>query len=117
MLIPRYWSRAESTATTPAGKFVRFHVWRGSRSSPAEAQTLAQEAVGRIADRIRSGAGFPERYAYGDRPLAFSPYSFRLLASQTIANRSPSSRRSSGVRSARSTATKFSPAAASCPAT
>src|SRR5687768_3784857 len=69
MLIPRYWSRAESTATTPAGKFVRFHVWRGSRSSPAEAQTLAQEAVGRVAERIRSGAGFPERYAYGDRPL------------------------------------------------
>lgn len=69
MLIPRYWSRAESTATTPDGKFVRFHVWRGSRSSPAEAQTLAQEAVGRIADRIRGGAGFPERYAYGDRPL------------------------------------------------
>jgi hypothetical protein len=69
MLIPRYWSRAESTATTPAGKFVRFHVWRGSRSSEAEAQSLAQEAVGRVADRIRSGAGFPERYAYGDRPL------------------------------------------------
>ena len=69
MLIPRYWSRAESTATTPAGKFVRFHVWRGSRASEAEAQALAQEAVGRIADRVRSGAGFPERYAYGDRPL------------------------------------------------
>lgn len=69
MLIPRYWSRAESTATTPAGKFVRFHVWRGSRGSEAEAQSLAQEAVGRIADRIRAGAGFPERYAYGDRPL------------------------------------------------
>jgi hypothetical protein len=69
MLIPRYWSRAESTATTPAGKFVRFHVWRGSRSSPAEAQALADEAVRRVADRIRSGAGFPERYAYGDRPL------------------------------------------------
>ncbi|HEY0015089.1 MAG TPA: hypothetical protein VGC13_02180 [Longimicrobium sp.] len=69
MLIPRYWSRAESQATTPAGKFVRFHVWRGSRSSPAEAQSLADEAVGRIAERIRAGAGFPERYAYGDRPL------------------------------------------------
>jgi hypothetical protein len=69
MLIPRFWSRAESTATTPDGKFVRFHVWRGSRGSEAEAQSLAQEAVGRIADRIRGGAGFPERYAYGDRPL------------------------------------------------
>src|SRR5688500_11963471 len=69
MLIPRFWSRAESTATTPDGRFVRFHVWRGSRSSEAEAQSQAQEAVGRIAERIRSGAGFPERYAYGDRPL------------------------------------------------
>ena len=35
MLIPRYWSRAESTATTPAGKPMRFHVWRGSRNSAA----------------------------------------------------------------------------------
>jgi hypothetical protein len=69
MLIPRYWSRAESQATTPAGKPVRFHVWRGSRSSAAEAQTLADEAVARVAERIRRGDGFPERYAYGDRPL------------------------------------------------
>jgi len=69
MLIPRYWSRAESQATTPAGKPVRFHVWRGSRSSAADAQTLADEAVARIAERIRRGDGFPERYAYGDRPL------------------------------------------------
>lgn len=69
MLIPRYWSRAESQAVTPAGKPVRFHVWRGSRSSPAEAQSLAQEAVGRVAARIQAGEGFPERYTYGDRPL------------------------------------------------
>ncbi|HYH83531.1 MAG TPA: hypothetical protein VEX86_27295 [Longimicrobium sp.] len=69
MLIPRYWSRAESQAVTPDGKPVRFHVWRGSRSSPAEAQSLADEAVSRIADRISRGGGFPERYAYGDRPL------------------------------------------------
>jgi len=69
MLIPRFWSRAESQATTPEGKLVRFHVWRGSRGDPAEAQALADEAVARIADRVRRGAGFPERYAYGDRPL------------------------------------------------
>ncbi|HEU0299414.1 MAG TPA: hypothetical protein VFR37_08175 [Longimicrobium sp.] len=69
MLIPRYWSRAESTATTPAGKPMRFHVWRGSRSSAAEAQALADEAVQRMAERIRRGEGFPERYTYGDRPL------------------------------------------------
>src|SRR4051795_9303800 len=69
MLIPRYWSRAESNAVTPDGKPVRFHVWRGSRSSAAEAQVLADEAVARIAERIQRGAGFPERYAYGDRPM------------------------------------------------
>lgn len=69
MLIPRYWSRAESQATTPDGRPVRFHVWRGSRSSAAEAQALAGEAVQRMAERIGRGAGFPERYSYGDRPL------------------------------------------------
>jgi hypothetical protein len=69
MLIPRYWSRADSQATTPDGRPVRFHVWRGSRASASDAQALANEAVGRIADRIQRGAGFPERYAYGDRPL------------------------------------------------
>lgn len=69
MLIPRYWSRAESTATTPDGRPMRFHVWRGSRNSQAEAQALAAEAVQRMAERISRGAGFPERYSYGDRPM------------------------------------------------
>lgn len=69
MLIPRYWSRAESHATTPDGRPIHIRVWRGSRSSPADAQSLANEAAGRMADRIQRGAGFPERYAYGDRPL------------------------------------------------
>jgi hypothetical protein len=69
MLIPRYWSRAESQAVTPDGRPVHFHVWRGSRTSEDDAQALATEAVGRIADRIRRGEGFPERYSYGDRPL------------------------------------------------
>jgi hypothetical protein len=69
MLIPRFWSRAESETVTPDGKPVRFQVWRGSRTSQAEAASLAQEALGRMADRIRRGAGFPEKYTYGDRPL------------------------------------------------
>lgn len=46
MLIPRHWYRFDS-----------------------EAQRLAAEAVERIAARIRRGEGFPERYAYGERPL------------------------------------------------
>jgi hypothetical protein len=69
MLIPRYWSRAESQATTPDGRPMRFHVWRGSRTSEAEAQAAAADAVRRMAERISRGAGFPERYSYGDRPM------------------------------------------------
>ncbi|HEX2093180.1 MAG TPA: hypothetical protein VHG28_12295 [Longimicrobiaceae bacterium] len=69
MLIPRYWSRAESEVLSPSGKLIRFHVWRGSRTGMEEARALANEAVERMADRIRRGEGFPERYSYGDRPL------------------------------------------------
>jgi len=69
MLIPRFWSRVSSQAVRPDGTQVRFHVWRGSRTTPAEAQALAQEAVARMAERIQRGAGFPEKYSYGDRPL------------------------------------------------
>jgi hypothetical protein len=69
MLIPRYWSRAESEAVTPDGRTVRFQLWRGARGSEAEARAAADQAVQRMAERIRSGAGFPEKYSYGDRPL------------------------------------------------
>ncbi len=69
MLIPRYWSRASAHATTPQGKHLHLHAWRGSRSDPAEAQALAQEAVERMTARVQAGEGFPERYTYGDRPL------------------------------------------------
>ncbi|HEX2202802.1 MAG TPA: hypothetical protein VHG91_05880, partial [Longimicrobium sp.] len=69
MLIPRFWSRADSRAVTPDGKTIQLRVWRGSRSSAEEARALANEAVERMAGRIRRGEGFPERYAYGDRPL------------------------------------------------
>ncbi|HET7233667.1 MAG TPA: hypothetical protein VFJ16_26900 [Longimicrobium sp.] len=69
MLVPRFWSRASSQAVRPDGTPVRFHVWRGSRTSPDEAQALAHDAVARMAERIQRGAGFPEKYTYGDRPL------------------------------------------------
>lgn len=69
MLIPRFWHRAESQAVKPDGQPVRFHVWRGARGSEAEARVLAEQAVQRVAERIRGGMGFPEKYTYGDRPL------------------------------------------------
>ena len=69
MLIPRFWSRADSQATTPDGKRIEFHLWRGARGSLAEAEAAAAEAARRMAARISQGQGFPERYTYGDRPL------------------------------------------------
>jgi hypothetical protein len=69
MLIPRYWARASSQATAPDGRTIPFHTWRASRTSQAEAEAAAQEAAGRIAARIQRGEGFPEKYAYSDRPL------------------------------------------------
>jgi hypothetical protein len=35
----------------------------------ADAQALARQAAERIVSRIEKGEGFPERYAYADRPL------------------------------------------------
>jgi hypothetical protein len=69
MFIPRYWHRIDSEAETPKGKRVYFTCSRGSIVSLADAKRLATEAMQRIALRIRNGEGFPQRYAYGDRPL------------------------------------------------
>lgn len=69
MLIPRFWARANAQATAPDGRRIPIHIWRGSRGSQAEAESLAADAAQRIAARISRGEGFPERYAYGDRPL------------------------------------------------
>lgn len=69
MLIPRYWARGTAQATAPDGRRIPIHIWRASRGSQAEAETLAADAAQRIAARIARGEGFPERYSYGDRPL------------------------------------------------
>ena len=69
MHIPSFWSKVESQARSPNGNEVHFACWGGSQTSVAEAQILARGVAERIASRIRRGEGFPERYAYGDRPL------------------------------------------------
>jgi hypothetical protein len=69
MFIPRYWSKAETQAQTPQGYVMPVACWRGSPTSVADAETLAREAVERMASRIGRGEGFPDRYAYGDRPV------------------------------------------------
>src|SRR6266404_5578463 len=69
MHIPRFWSKVASTAEKPNGQSVPFVCWRGSPTSVAEAQALAQQAAQRMAARIASGQGFPERYAYPGRQV------------------------------------------------
>lgn len=69
MILPRYWAKAESRASTPAGRSIPFAVWRWSERSVAEARAAAVAAVERVAARIRAGEPFPPRYAYADRPV------------------------------------------------
>ncbi|HEU0055078.1 MAG TPA: hypothetical protein VFQ39_17950 [Longimicrobium sp.] len=69
MFIPRYWSRGEADVVAPGGRRLHLRVWRGSRTDTAEAQALADEAVQRMAARVRAGEPFPQKYTYGDRPL------------------------------------------------
>jgi hypothetical protein len=69
MRIPRHWARQAGEAVTPSGKRIPFSTWQGSELSPEEAQARARETAQRIADRIRMGEDFRDRYAYGERPL------------------------------------------------
>lgn len=69
MLIPRYWSKSTTTAVAPDGRSIPVEIWRGSRTSAAEAEALARETAERVAARIRAGEGFPDRYTYGERDL------------------------------------------------
>lgn len=69
MLIYRYWARLEGEAVLPSGKTVSFFAWGGSRSSQEDAETQARNRVQRIAGRVWAERGFPDKYAYGDRPL------------------------------------------------
>jgi hypothetical protein len=69
MIIPRHWSRATTDAVAPDGRTIPVEIWRGSRTSEAEAQQLARETADRVARRVQAGEGFPDRYTYGERDL------------------------------------------------
>lgn len=69
MQINRYWARLEGEAVLPSGKKASFFAWGGSRVSQEEADSKARSRIERIAERVRFQRGFPDKYAYGDRPL------------------------------------------------
>ncbi|MBI1903373.1 MAG: hypothetical protein HYS13_19905 [Planctomycetia bacterium] len=69
MFIPRFWSKIDSSAQTPDGGTVLFSCRRGSEVSQEDALAQAQQAAAKIAERIRAGEGFPDKYGYGARPM------------------------------------------------
>jgi hypothetical protein len=68
MHIPRAWAKASAECQTPDHRTLRVAVW-GSGNDAATAQSEASSRVQRLIERIRRGDPFPERYAYGNRPL------------------------------------------------
>lgn len=68
MKIARYWKRSVIKTTSSQGRPLEAVAWGWSSDDPAEAQSRADEAVQRSAQRIASGQSFPGSYGYPDRP-------------------------------------------------
>jgi hypothetical protein len=68
MNIPRAWAKASAECETPDNRRLRLAVW-GSGPDEAAAGREAANRVERLIERIRRGDPFPQRYAYGNRPL------------------------------------------------
>lgn len=69
MNIPRFWANASETVQGNDGQSLFLRCWGWSADNLAEAQSRAREALERVISRVRSGAEFPQRYAYGARAL------------------------------------------------
>jgi hypothetical protein len=66
MLIPRFWTRAEGTATGRDGQRLALRLWGWSQESVADALALAKRRVAELSARLASAApGDP--YLYGSR--------------------------------------------------
>ncbi|MGD9904543.1 MAG: hypothetical protein AB7U83_13850 [Vicinamibacterales bacterium] len=66
MLIPRFWARAEGTATDPFGRQLLLRLWGWSQESAAEALVVARRRVAEVTARLAGGDG-PDAYPYGTR--------------------------------------------------
>ena len=68
MHIPRHWAKESAQATGAEDQPLSLTAW-GWGDDPAEAQREAKGKLGRLLDRVRRGEPFPDKYAYGSRPL------------------------------------------------
>ena len=68
MNIPRVWTRISVDQRRPDGKTVQVAVW-GWGNDEWSAKTNGSDRLQRMLERLRRGDPFPEKYAYGTRPL------------------------------------------------
>ncbi|MGE0363567.1 MAG: hypothetical protein AB7H93_11000 [Vicinamibacterales bacterium] len=66
MLIPRFWARAEGTATHRDGRRLLLRLWGWSQESAAEALELAKQRLAEVTARLAGGDG-TDGYLYGAR--------------------------------------------------
>ena len=69
MNIPRYWTKATGTTTTPDGRAHKMTAWGWSATDMADALRNAEDRLSRMLARIESGDPQPDRYPYGVRAL------------------------------------------------
>ncbi len=68
MHVPRSWARADGECRTADNRQFKGAVW-GWGEDGAAAHREAARRLQRLLDRVRRGDPFPDRYAYGTRPL------------------------------------------------
>lgn len=68
MHIPRIWMKITADEQRPDGRPIRLTVW-GWGDDEHSARDIAARRLTRLAERIRRGEPFPDKYTYGDRPL------------------------------------------------
>lgn len=68
MRIPRAWAKATGEGIRPDGKAISVAVW-GFGEDHSSAKSSASQRLQSVLDRIRRGDRFPDKYAYGERPL------------------------------------------------
>ena len=68
MHIPRFWAKASADATGAQEQPLKLATW-GWGDDALQAQGEATSRLDRLLDRVRRGEPFPDKYAYGSRPL------------------------------------------------
>ncbi|MBT8136770.1 MAG: hypothetical protein KJO54_07140 [Gammaproteobacteria bacterium] len=68
MYLPKHWVSETSTGRLPDGRETPLTAW-GWGDDERSARDKAGERLQRLKQRLQRGDGFPEKYAYSDRPL------------------------------------------------